>query len=257
MHPPAQPLRAHQVADGLSASPPPPPPQRLVRFVARDGRNYYGDAVLPRGVADAARAQRARIIAGDVFGKHRVTDQVADIGQLLPPLAPAHVGTVRCLGLNYGDHARETGMSAPQFPVLFYKPPTALAGPADPIPVHAMAQEAPGLDYECELVVVIGKRCTDVAESEALDCVLGYAVGNDVSHREWQLKGGGGQWSHGKGFDGWAPFGPAIVSSKVITDPQQLRIWTRVNGKTLQVGGPAVAARAALADEPRTGPRPT
>lgn len=210
-------------------------PQRLVRFLAKDGRTYYGDAILPQGINDIAKSQRARIISGDIFGKHHVTDQEVDIRLLLPPLAPSHVGTVRCLGLNYADHARETGMPEPKFPILFYKPATSLSGPSDPIPVHPMAQEGTGLDYECELVIVIGKRCTDVAESEALNCVFGYAVGNDVSHRDWQIKHGGSQWSHGKGFDGWAPYGPGIVSGNVIRDPQKLKIWTKVNGETLQV----------------------
>jgi 2-keto-4-pentenoate hydratase/2-oxohepta-3-ene-1,7-dioic acid hydratase in catechol pathway len=97
-----------------------------------------------------------------------------------------------------------------------------------------MAQEGSGIDYECELVAVIGKTCADVSEASALDYVLGYAVGNDVSHRDWQLKKGGGQWSLGKGFDGWAPFGPGIVSTNLIKDPQSLRISTRLNGKTVQ-----------------------
>lgn len=128
---------------------------------------------------------------------------MADIRLLLAPLAAEDVKTVRCLGLNYEQHAKESNMPLPKYPVLFYKPATSLAGPSDDIPVHPMAQEGTGLDYECELVAVIGKECADVKESEALDYVLGYAVGNDVSHREWQLQRGGGQWALGKGFDGW------------------------------------------------------
>jgi 2-keto-4-pentenoate hydratase/2-oxohepta-3-ene-1,7-dioic acid hydratase in catechol pathway len=94
--------------------------------------------------------------------------------------------------------------------------------------------QSDSIDYECELVAIIGKACSDVPESKALDHVLGYAIGNDVSHREWQLFRGGGQWGLGKGFDGWAPYGPGIVSSKVIKDPQSLKIWTKVNGKEVQ-----------------------
>ncbi|RDA91492.1 hypothetical protein CP533_4569, partial [Ophiocordyceps camponoti-saundersi (nom. inval.)] len=210
--------------------------QRLIRFLGRDNRIYYGDALLPPGVNDVAAATRARIIDGNIFAQHSVSDRAVDIRRLLPPLDASHVGTVRCLGLNYADHARETGMPKPKFPVLFYKPATALNGPTDPIPVPPMAQETVGLDYECELVIVIGKRCTNVAEEDALDCVLGYSVGNDFSHRDWQLHRGGGQWSLGKSFDGWAPFGPAIVSTDVIPDPQKLKIWTKVNGETLQDG---------------------
>ncbi|KAL8673708.1 MAG: hypothetical protein Q9168_001869 [Polycauliona sp. 1 TL-2023] len=207
---------------------------RLVRFLATDGKIYYGDAILPSGIVDLAKATQARVIKGDIFGKHDVTDQVADVRSLLAPLARDDVKTVRCLGLNYEQHAKESKMPLPKYPVLFYKPVTALAGPFDPIPVPSPAQEAEGLDYECELVAVIGKEARDVSESAALDHVLGYAVGNDVSHREWQLKRGGGQWALGKGFDGWAPFGPGIVSSRLIKDPQSLQISTMLNGKTVQ-----------------------
>ena len=125
-------------------------------------------------------------------------------------------------------------MPIPQYPVLFYKPFTALSGPSDPIPIPPLAQEGTGLDYECELVVVIGKPGTDIPESQALDHVLGYAVGNDVSHRDWQIKRGGGQWSLGKGFDGWAPWGPGFVSPSVITNPQNLKISARLNGQVVQ-----------------------
>lgn len=100
--------------------------------------------------------------------------------------------------------------------------------------MHPIAQEELGLDYEVELVVVIGKEARDVPESKALDYVFGYAVGNDVSHRDWQVTRGGGQWSLGKGFDGWAPYGPGIVSSSVIKDPQTMRITTKLNGQIVQ-----------------------
>ncbi|KAK0731161.1 Fumarylacetoacetase-like protein [Lasiosphaeris hirsuta] len=207
---------------------------RLVRFLAKDGRTYYGDAILPRGISDISKARQARIVKGDIFGKHDVTDDVADIRLLLAPLALEDVRTVRCLGLNYALHAKESKMPIPKYPILFYKPVTSLAGPTDPIPIHPLAQEGTGLDYECELVAVIGKTCADVPESKALDYVLGYAVGNDISHRDWQIKRGGGQWGLGKGFDGWAPYGPGIVSSRLIEDPQTLKITTKLNGKTMQ-----------------------
>lgn len=153
---------------------------------------------------------------------------------LLAPLARKNIGTVRCLGLNYEQHAKESNLPAPRYPVLFYKPITSIAGPNDDIPVAHIAQECEGLDYECELVIVIGKEAKDVPEDRALDYVLGYAVGNDVSHREWQIKRGGGQWGLGKGFDGWAPFGPGIVSSALIRDPNSLHISTKLNGQTVQ-----------------------
>jgi 2-keto-4-pentenoate hydratase/2-oxohepta-3-ene-1,7-dioic acid hydratase in catechol pathway len=210
--------------------------QRLVRFLAKDGRTYYGDAILPQGVTDIAKAHQAKVIQGPIYGNYKVTDQIVDIKQLLAPLAREDVKTVRCLGLNYEKHAKEANMPLPKFPILFYKPVTSLAGPSDPIPVHPQAQKGEGLDWECELVAVIGRECADVPESKALEYVLGYAVGNDVSHRDWQIKHGGGQWGLGKGFDAWAPFGPGIVSSEIIKDPQSLRISTKVNGETMQDG---------------------
>lgn len=153
---------------------------------------------------------------------------------LLSPLARRDIKTVRCLGLNYAQHAKETGMPSPKYPIVFFKPITAIAGPTDEIPVPLIAQEAEGVDYECELVIVIGKEAHNVPESRALEYVLGYAVGNDVSHRDWQLKRGGGQWGLGKGFDAWAPFGPGIVSTNLIPDPNALRISTRLNGEVVQ-----------------------
>ncbi|KAK4981591.1 hypothetical protein LTR66_009863 [Elasticomyces elasticus] len=207
---------------------------RLIRFLAKDGRTYYGDAITTPGANDLTRVTQAKVIRGSPWGRHEVTDQVADVRTLLAPLAREDIQTVRCLGLNYERHAREANMPIPTYPVLFYKPITSITGPFDPIPVPAPAQEAPGLDYECELVAVIGKQGVDIPESKALDYVAGYCVGNDVSHREWQLKRGGGQWGLGKGFDGWAPIGPAIVSSSIIKDPQNLKIKTVLNGKTVQ-----------------------
>ncbi|KAJ5224140.1 hypothetical protein N7468_008682 [Penicillium chermesinum] len=207
---------------------------RLVRFLAKDGQIYYGDALLPSGVSDISKATQAKVIQGDIFGDHKVTEQVADIRLLLAPLARQDIAAVRCLGLNYAQHAKESGNPIPKYPVLFFKPVTSISGPTDDIPIAPLALEGEGLDYECELVIVIGKEARDVPESKALEYVLGYAVGNDVSHREWQIKRGGGQWGLGKTFDGWAPFGPGIVSTKLIPDPNALRISTVLNGQTVQ-----------------------
>ncbi|KAL0632950.1 hypothetical protein Q9L58_008179 [Maublancomyces gigas] len=146
---------------------------RLIRFTTADGMAHYGDAILPSGVTDVSKATKANLIVGNIFASYRVTEKILDVRTLLAPLALSEVKTVRCLGLNYAQHAKET---------------------QDPIPVHAITQAEPGLDYECELVVIIGKKARDVPEDKALDYVLGYSVGNDVSHRDWQLKKGGGQW---------------------------------------------------------------
>lgn len=181
-----------------------------------------------------AKATQARVIKGDIFGAHHVTDHVADVKTLLAPLARNDIKSVRCLGLNYAQHAKESGMASPKYPVLFYKPVTAVTGPTDDIPVPPIAQEGEGLDYECELVIVIGKEARDVPESRALEYALGYAIGNDVSHRDWQLKRGAGQWGLGKGFDQWAPFGPGIVTTSLIRDPNALKISTKLNGRKMQ-----------------------
>ncbi|MCJ1471733.1 hypothetical protein MMC13_000373 [Lambiella insularis] len=221
---------------------------RLVRFLAQDGKTYYGDAILPHGVSDIAKSTQARVIQGDIFGTHDVTDQIAEIHTLLAPLSSRDVGSVRCLGLNYAKHAKESNLPLPTHPILFHKPPTALSSPHAPIPVPLPAQ-LPGLDYECELVAIIGRRALNVPPADALAHVLGYAVGNDVSHREWQRRGGG-QWALGKCFDGWAPWGPGIVRGEAPWGPgivrgealglgaggRGLRIGTRVNGEVRQRG---------------------
>ncbi|KAJ5583874.1 hypothetical protein N7450_006538 [Penicillium hetheringtonii] len=207
---------------------------RLVRFLAKDGQIYYGDAILPAGTDDIAQVTQAKVIQGDIFGQYRITEQIAEVRMLLAPLARQDIGTVRCLGLNYEQHAKESNLPIPKYPVLFFKPVTSIAGPTDDIPISQIAQEGEGLDYECELVIVVGKEAKNVPESKALEYVFGYAIGNDVSHRDWQIKRGGGQWGLGKGFDGWAPFGPGIVSSKIITDPNALHISTTLNGKQVQ-----------------------
>lgn len=209
--------------------------QRLVRFLSNDGAIYYGDAILPTGVSDARQAKSARVISGDIFGVHKVEDKVVPIEKLLSPLAPETVSTARFLGLNYRKHAIETSMPIPKYPILFYKPSTSLAGPEDDIIVPRLAQvEDNRIDYECELVIVIGKQCRDVSEAEAHNYVLGYSLGNDVSQRTWQLQLGGSQWGVGKMFDTWAPFGPAIVSPQAVGATNQLEISTTLNGQVVQ-----------------------
>jgi len=136
-----------------------------------------------------------------------------------------------CLGLNYRDHAAESGMDVPTEPILFSKYPTALIG-------HGAAIVLPGssdqVDYEAELVVVIGRGGKDIPASRAMDHVGGYAVGNDVSARDWQLGKPGKQWMAGKTFDTFAPVGPAVVTADEVPDPQALGIRLRLNGATMQ-----------------------
>ncbi|KAF8075284.1 hypothetical protein FPV67DRAFT_1407961 [Lyophyllum atratum] len=215
--------------------------QRFVRFISTDNREYYGDAILAAGSTDAAKSTRARVIDGDILGEFKITNQVRAIKKLLAPLPSERVRTVRCVGLNYVAHINETGQVIPKWPILFYKAWTALNTPSDPIPISEGYQTQGNftstMDYETELVIVIKKKAFNISDEEALDHVLGYTVGHDVSHRGWQIERGGlpqPQFSMGKGADGWAPWGPAIVSTNVIPDPQVLNIWTKVNGVTMQ-----------------------
>jgi 2-keto-4-pentenoate hydratase/2-oxohepta-3-ene-1,7-dioic acid hydratase in catechol pathway len=189
----------------------------------------YQDAAGRTGYA-ARQGETAFEIEGDLFGAHRVTDRVADVRKLLAPIAPV---AILGIGLNYRRHAEETGAKVPERPILFFKAPSAVQHPGDPIeiPTHLASHE---VDYECELAVVIGKRCKNVRREDALDYVLGYTCANDVSARDWQIRLGGSQWSRGKTFDTFCPLGPALVTPDELPDPGALRIKTVLNGETVQ-----------------------
>lgn len=151
-------------------------------------------------------------------------------GQRLAPVVPH---TIYCIGLNYRQHAEESGMAIPERPVLFMKSPSAVQDPEGPIiiPGHLASQE---VDYECELAVVIGKRAKNVRVEDALEYVLGCTCANDVSARDWQKKWGGGQWCRGKTFDTFCPLGPSIVTLDELGNPNKLRIATLLNGERVQ-----------------------
>jgi len=165
-----------------------------------------------------------------------VTGNVLTVKTLLAPLAREEVKLVRCLGLNYADHAAEANMPKPPAPVLFYKPVTSLTGPLASVIIPKVAQ--PGEkhlpDYEVELTIVIGKPAKNVSEDEALDYILAYTGGNDVSFRYHQMRVS--QWGFSKGFDNTTPIGPCLVSAGAIKDPQNLRLSCTVNGQVLQNG---------------------
>jgi 2-keto-4-pentenoate hydratase/2-oxohepta-3-ene-1,7-dioic acid hydratase in catechol pathway len=136
-----------------------------------------------------------------------------------------------CIGLNYADHARETGIEPPSEPVIFNKLPSAVCGDWQPIVLPRASRE---VDFEAELVVVIGKEGRNVSRDDALAHVAGYCCGNDVSARDWQLRKPGAQWLLGKSFDTFAPIGPAIITADEIPDPNNLQILLRLNGQTMQ-----------------------
>ncbi len=138
---------------------------------------------------------------------------------------------VICIGTNYAEHAREMGGEPPTIPVVFSKFPSTIIGPDDEV-VHPAISDK--LDFEAELVVVIGKAGRHIERTDAFEHVLGYCCGNDISARDWQKERPGGQWLLGKTFDTFAPLGPAIVTTDEILDPHRLAIRMRVNGQIMQ-----------------------
>ena len=150
--------------------------------------------------------------------------------RLGPPVA--RTGHFIAIGLNYADHAAESGLPIPEEPVLFSKAPSSLSGPNDDVIEPKGSKK---LDWEVELAFVIGKRASYVSEAEALGHVLGYAVCNDVSERAWQIEGTG-QWIKGKSAETFGPLGPWLVTADEVGDPQDLDMWLDVNGTRMQTG---------------------
>jgi 2,4-diketo-3-deoxy-L-fuconate hydrolase len=144
----------------------------------------------------------------------------------------ARPSKIVCIGLNYVDHARETGATPPPEPVIFLKSTTALCGPNDDIVIPKHSKKT---DWEVELALVIGKKASYVDEADALDYVAGYCLHNDVSEREFQIERSG-TWDKGKGCDTFAPLGPWLATADEMGDIHNLRLWLTVNGKTMQDG---------------------
>ncbi|WP_375599422.1 fumarylacetoacetate hydrolase family protein [Devosia sp. Naph2] len=144
----------------------------------------------------------------------------------------ANVGKFICIGLNYADHAAETGAPIPEEPIIFMKATSAIIGPNDDVIIPKNAIKP---DWEVELAVVIGKEARYVEEADAMDHVAGYCVCNDVSERHFQIERGG-TWDKGKGADTFGPIGPWLVTKDEVADPQNLKMWLEVDGKRYQDG---------------------
>lgn len=144
----------------------------------------------------------------------------------------ARPSKIVCIGLNYRDHAEETGAAIPAEPIIFMKSTTALVGPNDTVVIPKNSVKT---DWEVEFGIVIGSKATYVDESEALDYVAGYVLHNDVSEREFQLERGG-TWDKGKGCDTFAPMGPVLTTKEEIPDINNVRLWLKVNGEIYQDG---------------------
>lgn len=178
-----------------------------------------GDSISPEGLAEIAMVDAESLPR--VMGSPELAAPVADPSKVV------------CIGMNYSDHAEEMGAEPPSEPIIFLKASTAYNAPNGNIvkPPHASK-----LDWEVELCVYIGSRAAYVSEDEAMDCVAGYATGNDVSEREFQQERPGGQWTKGKSGDTFAPIGPYLVTKDEIPNPEKLNIWLKVNGKMKQNG---------------------
>ena len=193
---------------------------RIIRFLDESGKIVtaadHGD-----GSAEAL---------GGAFPDFTRTGETVQVGRLLAPLVPTDL---LCIGLNYRAHAAETGSTPPANPMLFIKGGNALAGSGDAISLPGNSSK---VDYEAELVVVIGRDARHVPPERAMDHVFGYSVANDVSARDWQKDPSlnGGQFARGKSFDGFCPFGPAIVTADEVPDPDALDISLRLNGQIMQ-----------------------
>ncbi len=194
---------------------------KISRFLDAGGATRYGCIHDDGGTT---------LIEGDIFGEYKDTGETVEVKKLLAPIAPVDI---LCIGLNYVRHAQEGNAPIPEYPVLFMKVSGAVQNPGDPIelPRHLRSDR---VDFECELAVVIGRTCKNVSRDQALDHVLGYTCGHDVSARDWQKQWGGGQWCRGKTFDTFAPLGPCLVTTDEIPDPQTLQIKTILNGEVMQ-----------------------
>jgi ureidoglycolate lyase len=206
----------------------------------------YGPAGQEKpGILDAAGAIRDLSgvipdITGDVLSPAALAKIAAlDVNSLPKVAGNPRIGSpvtgmknLICIGLNYADHAAETGAPIPKEPIVFLKSLNALQGPNDDVVIPRGSVKT---DYEVELCIIIGTRAKYVSEDQALDYVAGYAVGNDVSEREWQAERGGA-WDKGKGFDTFGPLGPWLVTKDEIPDPQNLAMYCDVDGVREQNG---------------------
>lgn len=195
---------------------------RIIRFL-----DEHGNIRMGHDFADG----NAILLEGDMFKSLQDSGQRKKVHKLLAPIQPS---AILCIGLNYKQHARETKAELPRYPVLFMKNPAALNHPGDPILLPDSCLDPLQADFEIELAVVIGKAAKNVSAAEALEYVLGYTIGNDVSARRWQKHGGGGQWVRGKSFDTFCPLGPELVTTDQVPDPQHLRLQCFLNGALMQ-----------------------
>jgi 2-keto-4-pentenoate hydratase/2-oxohepta-3-ene-1,7-dioic acid hydratase in catechol pathway len=201
---------------------------RLVTY--HSGRGPRAGVLTAEGVVDVGHGGLGPLLrGGGVEAARQVRGDALPLDEvhLLPPVVDP--GKIVCLGLNYRSHAEEAGLDPPDTPTFFSKYPNALAAPGADVPLPSYSQK---VDYEAEVAFVIGRRCKDVPEDEALDVVAGYTLLNDLSARDYQFKTP--QWGPGKVFDGSAPCGPALVTPEEAGPPDGIEISLTLNGETMQ-----------------------
>ncbi len=169
-----------------------------------------------------------RAVQGDLFDDHHVSESPVVPTRILSPVAPTNIIGI---GLNYRQHAAEGGKPVPQRPMWFMKTTGSVAHPGDPIRLPAASAK---VDYEGELAIILGTDTLNATRETAVDHVLGYTIAIDVSARDWQFELGGGQFCHAKSYDTFCPLGPMLVTPDELTDPDNLRLITRVNGEVRQ-----------------------
>ncbi|SPJ77040.1 related to bifunctional 4-hydroxyphenylacetate degradation enzyme [Fusarium torulosum] len=214
---------------------------RLIRFLDQEDQVRLGDAVADSAQNLASLLEAGNLTANELVGTSlfnaKPTGKVVQVKKLLGPLTSHDVPIIRCVGLNYAKHIKETGRAPPPHPSIFIKPSRSVTGWSNDIPIPKIAQEDQ-LDYEGELAIVIGKEGKDISAEDALDHVAGYTVANDVSARTWQrdpkFAGEVPQWCFSKGFDSFAPLGPVIVSPSILGAADDLVLQTKVNGEVRQ-----------------------
>ncbi|KAH8707078.1 fumarylacetoacetate hydrolase family protein-like protein [Phaeosphaeriaceae sp. PMI808] len=219
---------------------------RLIRFIATDGRELRGEPILPSPDFDIGntteetglKARVINVVNGDIFDPQtKVTSEEVVVKKLLGPVTQEEVPIIRCIGLNFIKHIQEGGRTLPPYPATFIKANTCLSDHAAPITIPKIAQDSQA-DYEGELCFIISRDAKDVSEKDAYEYIGGYTCGNDVSSRKLQrdpnLAGSVPQWCFSKGFDTFAPLGPALISTRIIPDPHALQLTTRVNGELRQ-----------------------
>jgi ureidoglycolate lyase len=190
-----------------------------IRDLSGQVEDITAEVITPDGLARLARVDPSSL------------PPVSGSPRLGPPLA--RVTNLICIGLNYADHARETNSPIPEVPIVFMKHTGCIIGPNDQVKIPRGSSKT---DWEVELGVVIGTRASYVDEAQAMNHVAGYTIVNDVSERDYQFHGGGGQWIKGKSPDTFGPMGPWLVTRDEVPDPQNLDMWLEVDGRRFQDG---------------------